>query len=370
VTSATTQAARCRRGERPPHEVSGAARRCRDRRADSWRGWSHGSRPHKAFHRETGHRVPIPSGTRPRPHLVTMNCFNNSRDHRGRGCPTSTPFDPACPVKFEEPLPRLLGVVGCRADRKGLPGGDDGAGRRGGEVGPEDADRRISVIPETVWRVGLASRHVTDWEDAFLVLYNERRGALKDENRLFAIVDMQRDTRPWGDRRAAIEERGSGEVGGDGRRGWRAGPADEGWRRRVREHLGVGSARAAHAKVLSGCWVWVCVHRDSVSPPRRARRRWARPRCASRPSPACRCPVRCPRPSPPRSPTDPGHGTWCRRRSEGNGKRDKGVTVQPLPTVDTLSPRSRRLIWYGTGRDICLDGPSRRAAPDSFTVVA
>jgi len=31
------------------------------------------------------------AGTSPRPHLVTMNCFDNSHDHRGRGCPTSTP---------------------------------------------------------------------------------------------------------------------------------------------------------------------------------------------------------------------------------------------------------------------------------------
>src|SRR5664279_3236458 len=31
------------------------------------------------------------AGTSPRPHLVSMNCFDNSHDHRGRGCPTSTP---------------------------------------------------------------------------------------------------------------------------------------------------------------------------------------------------------------------------------------------------------------------------------------
>src|SRR5664279_1458053 len=31
------------------------------------------------------------AGASPRPHLVTMNCFDNSHDHRGRGCPTSTP---------------------------------------------------------------------------------------------------------------------------------------------------------------------------------------------------------------------------------------------------------------------------------------
>src|ERR1035437_392012 len=31
------------------------------------------------------------AGTGPRPHLMTMNCFDNSHDHRGRECPTSTP---------------------------------------------------------------------------------------------------------------------------------------------------------------------------------------------------------------------------------------------------------------------------------------
>src|SRR5665647_1988535 len=31
------------------------------------------------------------AGASPRPHLVTMYCFDNSHDHRGRGCPTSTP---------------------------------------------------------------------------------------------------------------------------------------------------------------------------------------------------------------------------------------------------------------------------------------
>ena len=30
------------------------------------------------------------AGALPRPHLVTMYCFDNSHDHRGRGCPTST----------------------------------------------------------------------------------------------------------------------------------------------------------------------------------------------------------------------------------------------------------------------------------------
>src|ERR1035437_5156236 len=37
------------------------------------------------------HAEPAYAGTSPPSHLVTMNCFDNSHDHRGRGCPTSTP---------------------------------------------------------------------------------------------------------------------------------------------------------------------------------------------------------------------------------------------------------------------------------------
>src|SRR5450759_361818 len=63
------------------------------------------------------------AGARPRPHHVTMYCFDNSHDHRGRGCPTSTP-PTTLPAQVRSPettgLTHLLKRVAREASRRVL----------------------------------------------------------------------------------------------------------------------------------------------------------------------------------------------------------------------------------------------------------
>ena len=41
-----------------------------------------------------------------------MNCLDNSHDHRGRGCPTSTPRDPFARLSSESLFASLAGFLG------------------------------------------------------------------------------------------------------------------------------------------------------------------------------------------------------------------------------------------------------------------
>src|SRR5665811_2097592 len=63
-----------------------------------------------------------------------MNCLDNSHDHRGRGCPTSTPRDPFARLSSESRITlgdARRGMSGVGAAVEELPGGlVDLAGRR------------------------------------------------------------------------------------------------------------------------------------------------------------------------------------------------------------------------------------------------